>query len=400
VYRLSNPWMRYAWGSVDLLPVLTGTPADGRPVAEIWMGAHPAAPSSVDPGGGPVRLNEFIARSPERALGASTAAQTGGQLPFLLKLLAAGTPLSLQVHPSPGQAADGYRREGAAGLAPTDPNRNYRDRSHKPEMLYALTEFEMICGFRDAALIADLLAGLHVAGLEPLVGALRSGQPARATATALTMLLTAAPDRREALTRAVVAGAEDRAGQRAEYALVRELAATFPGDVGVVAALFLHHLRVAPGESVFIGAGMVHSYLRGLGVELMAASDNVLRAGLTSKHVDVRELLRVVDFTAGAPTRLQPERHGDVAVYLPPVPDFAMWTCAGTSAAARQDGGAQAPATGPRIAVCCEGQATLVTRSERLDLTAGQSAFIPDADGPLRVLSSGVVVVAYRAGAT
>jgi mannose-6-phosphate isomerase len=145
---------------------------------------------------------------------------------------------------------------------------------------------------------------------------------------------------------------------------------------------------------------MVHSYLRGLGVELMAASDNVLRAGLTSKHVDVRELLRVVDFTAGAPTRLQPERHGDVAVYLPPVPDFAMWTCAGTSAAARQDGGAQAPATGPRIAVCCEGQATLVTRSERLDLTAGQSAFIPDADGPLRVLSSGVVVVAYRAGAT
>lgn len=398
VYRLTNPTMNYTWGSVDLIPQLMGRAPDGRPVAEMWMGAHAAAPSSIVVDGGDVGLDDFIAACPARALGAQTVTDLGVHLPFMMKLLAAAEPLSLQVHPTRAQAHEGFQRENAAGIALTDPTRNYRDDGHKPEMLYALTEFEMLCGFRPADAIRELLVGLKVEELNPLIGALKSRDPAEAIETALSTLLTAEPQYRADLADMVVQSARVRREHRPEYRLVGELAALYPGDIGVVASLFLNHLRIGPGESVFVRAGTIHSYLRGLGVELMATSDNVLRAGLTSKHIDTQELLHLVDFVPREPPRLHPAERGDAIVFVPPVPDFALWIYTRDKAAGPEHGSrVEAPVAGARIAVCCNGQATLMRHNEQVNLQAGQAAFIPHSDGPVGIVTTGTVAVACTA---
>lgn len=401
MYLLTNPWLRYAWGSVDLLPALLHQRPDGRPVAEIWMGAHEALPSSIEVDGDEVGLDAFVDGAPDTALGARTAEAAEGHLPFMLKFLAAGQPLSLQVHPTREQAEEGYRREDAAGIPLGDPTRNYRDRAHKPEMLYALTPFEMMCGFRSADVIRALLEGLHVPELEPILARLGTADdvsvaPEAALKGSLTELLTMARPAQQDLIHAVVTSARARADERPEYHFVGELAENFPQDVGIVASLFLHFVRVGPGESVYIGAGMVHSYIRGLGLELMATSNNVLRAGLTAKHVDIPELLRLVTFAPGGPERLQPAPNGDAAVYAPPVHDFALWAYLprvpgdfGTKVSLVP------PTSGARIAVCCAGHCTLSRGDERLVLQPGESAFIPDSDGPFEISATGTVAVAY-----
>ena len=396
MYLLTNPWLHYAWGSVDLLPTLLHQHPDGRPVAEIWMGAHSALPSSIEIDGQDVGLDDFIERSPQLALGTQIVKGSGTHLAFMMKLLAAGQPLSLQVHPTRGQAEEGYRREEAAGIRLNDPTRNYRDSEHKPEMLYALTKFDMMCGFRPAGVIRELLAGLDVVELGSLCESLADADPEVALRSALTELLTADARRQQLLTRAVVGSARAHSEQRPEYRLVGELAEHYPGDIGLVASLFLNYLQLVPGESVFVGAGVIHSYLRGLGLELMATSDNVLRAGLTSKHVDVPEVLRVVTFTPSEPEQLQPVRSGSASIFNPPVPDFALWTYTPSSAT---DFGTlvtlAGPPAGARIAVCCAGHCTLVCHDERLVLQPGQAAFVLDADGPVEISATGTVAVAY-----
>lgn len=397
MYKLTNPWMRYAWGSVDMLPTLMGMRPDGRPLAEIWMGAHTASPSLVEIDGDDVGLDDFITRSPRQALGADMMKESGARLPFMMKLLAVDRPLSLQIHPTREQAAEGYRREDEAGLSPTDPSRNYRDSAHKPELLFALTPFEMLCGFRPVGAIREVLESLRVDALEPLLRSLDDADPEEALRSALTAVLTAEPRRQESVTRAVVGGAQAHRQERPEYRLVCDLARHYPNDRGIVASLFLNHLRLEPGAAVFIGAGMMHSYVRGLGVELMATSDNVLRAGLTAKHVDVHELLRLVHFAPGEPQALHPARSGDAVIFTPPVRDFALWTyapapTAGLGAHAPEEG----PPSGARIAVCCEGHCTLIRRAERLELPPGRAAFIPHADGPFKISATGTVAVAYR----
>lgn len=397
MYLLTNPWLHYAWGSVDLLPALLHMHPDGRPVAEIWMGAHAALPSSIEIEGQDVGLDEFVERSPHEALGADVVKESGPHLPFMMKLLAAGQPLSLQVHPSREQAEEGYRREDAAGIPLSDPTRNYPDNAHKPEMLYALTQFEMMCGFRPAAVIQGLLKDLGVVELDPLIKSLGGGDPKESLRSALTELLTADPQHQQVVTHAVVASAQAHSDQRPEYQLLGELAQHFPNDIGIVASLFLNYVRIQPGDSVFIGAGVLHSYVRGLGVELMATSNNVLRAGLTAKHVDVPELLRLVKFTPGEPEHLQPAHLGDASVFIPPVREFALWTYTpgspdGFGTKVTLDG----PPAGARIVVCCAGHCTLTRPDERLVLQPGQAAFIPDIDGPFEICTTGTVAVAFR----
>jgi mannose-6-phosphate isomerase len=306
---------------------MMGIRPDGLPLAEIWMGAHVATPSSVELDGHDVGLDDLIARSPQQTLGADMMKESGAHLPFMIKLLAVDKALSLQVHPTRQQAEEGYRREHETGLPPTDPSRNYRDSAHKPELLYALTPFEILCGFRPVEAIRELLDGLRVEELSPLLEGLNCADPEEAVRSALTAILTAEPRRRQSVTRAVVSSAQARSEQRPEYRLTCDLARHYPDDGGIIAALFLNPLRIHPGQSVFVGAGMLHSYVRGLGVELMATSDNVVRAGLTAKHVDVKEVLRLVDFAAGAPEALYPARSGEIARFAPPVRDFALWTC-------------------------------------------------------------------------
>ncbi|MGV8966428.1 MAG: mannose-6-phosphate isomerase, class I [Cellulomonas sp.] len=400
MYLLTNPWLRYAWGSVDLLPTLLHQRPDGRPVAEIWMGAHAALPSSIEVDGEEIGLDEFVDGTPD-ALGIRTGGVADGHLPFMLKFLAAGQPLSLQVHPTREQAEEGYRREDAAGIPLGDPKRNYRDRAHKPELLYALTPFEMMCGFRSIDAIRALLGGLQVPELEPILARLGRADdaavaPHDALKSSLTELLMMARPAQQDLIHAVVTNARARRNERPEYRFVGELAENFPQDVGIVAALFLHYVKVEPGESVYIGAGMVHSYIGGLGLELMATSNNVLRAGLTAKHVDIPEMLKLVAFAPGGPPRLEPNPSGAAAVYLPPVRDFALWAYLppvpgdfGTNVSLVP------PSAGARIAVCCAGHCTLSRGDERLVLQPGESAFIPDSDGPFEISATGTVAVAY-----
>ncbi|GAU68513.1 putative mannose-6-phosphate isomerase [Streptomyces sp. NBRC 110611] len=326
--RLANTVRPYAWGSTTAIPELLGTEPTGEPQAEMWMGAHPGAPSRIDRGAGPVSLAEAIDAEPEAELGPDTVRAFGPRLPFLLKLLAAGSPLSLQVHPDLAQAREGFADEERRGVPLDAPHRNYKDAHHKPELIVALTPFDGLCGFRHPAQAADLLEGLGIDDLTPYVDILRATPEEGALREVLTAVLGAEHH--------AIAGTVERAtvaaGQRAAeggphadaYAAYAGIAHHYPGDPGVLAAMLLNHVRLQPGEALFLGAGIPHAYLSGLGVELMANSDNVLRCGLTPKHVDIPELLRVVRFEAGDATVLRPEDVAGEEVYDTPVDEFRL----------------------------------------------------------------------------
>lgn len=344
---IENTPRAYAWGSRDALPELLGTAPTGEPQAELWLGAHPGDPAKVAKGGSAhSTLIELIERDPE-AYGVD-----GGQLPFLLKVLAIGAPLSLQVHPDKDQAEVGFAAEEAAGVPRDARERNYGDPNHKPELLVALSEVTALCGFRPLEAARGDLEALAEAtepgpGREALALAAErlaeradGAEGARAAADAVD----AANVRRELVCWAL-GGGEDalaavrsigRAVQRRSEALaerlgadrlaaLRQLVAAHPGDPGVLVSLLLHLVRLAPGESVYLGARQLHAYLSGIGVEVMAASDNVLRAGLTEKHVDVAELLRVLDTEELADPLFHCHQVSPgLVAYEPEVPDFRL----------------------------------------------------------------------------
>jgi len=297
--RLINTVRPYAWGSTTAIPDLLGVPPTGEPQAELWMGAHPGAPSRIDRGQGPVGLDAVIDADPAAELGESSVKRFGPHLPFLFKVLAAGAPLSVQVHPDLAQAKAGYADENARGIPLDAPDRNYKDANHKPEMIVALTPFDGLCGFRRPTEAADLIDALGVPTLTPYVDILRAHPEDQALREVLAAVLGAEPqamaDTVHAATEAAARLAADTANPHAAaYAAYAQAAHSFPGDRGIIAAMLLNHVRLQPGEALFLGAGIPHAYLDGLGVEIMANSDNVLRCGLTPKHIDVPELLRVV----------------------------------------------------------------------------------------------------------
>jgi len=300
----------YAWGDERFLPDLLGLEAHEGPCAEAWYGAHPQAPALAGEDGS--TLDAFLAAHKELYFGPGLAARLDG-LPYLLKLLAAARPLSIQTHPDPAQAAAGFAREEAAGIPRDAPTRSYRDPNHKPEILVALTEFHALCGFRRGD---DLARALEAA---PELSALVPGPPP-ATPSGLRSMLEAVfalPGERtvpalDALLRRLEA--EDartpfavEAPEHWALEAGRQLYAGRPPDLGLMLVFLLEHVRLARGQALFLAPGVPHAYLRGAGVELMASSDNVLRAGLTSKHVDPAELLRIVRFDAGAPPVLEPD---------------------------------------------------------------------------------------------
>ena len=297
----------YAWGSHTAIAELQGRPAPtAKPEAELWMGAHPSAPSGVERAGVRTTLDAVIAADPAGELGAECAARFGGRLPFLLKVLGVEKPLSIQVHPSREQAEAGYRAENERGLAPGDKSRNYVDDWPKPEILCALTRFEALAGMRTAADAAALLRALEVSELAPLAADLASAtelagaaDPAalnRALAAILTWPAAGRDGARRGRRGRLRAG---RGGRRRVRGRVRRdrrgPRGDHPGDLGIVASLLLRYVVLRPGEAIFMPAGGLHAYLRGTGVELLANSDNVVRAGLTPKHIDVPELLKLLD---------------------------------------------------------------------------------------------------------
>ncbi|MGA9312738.1 MAG: mannose-6-phosphate isomerase, class I [Pseudonocardiaceae bacterium] len=307
---LRNAVRPYAWGSRTAIPELLGGPVPApHPQAELWLGAHPADPSVLmHADGAQTSLLEALRADPYRHLGPRCAQRWGGQLPFLLKVLAADEPLSLQAHPSAEQAAEGFAREEVRGIPRDAPERNYVDPSHKPELICALTELQALAGFRDPERTVELLKALDVPELAPY----RAMLAAEPNADGLRTLFTTWITMPEPAMKAVLPPTLDacvallrRNGLcgghfRRECRVILELAETYPGDVGVLAALLLNHVVLASGEAMYLPAGNLHTYLRGTGVEISANSDNVLRGGLTSKHIDVPELLRVLDFSYGA----------------------------------------------------------------------------------------------------
>ncbi|OIK24383.1 mannose-6-phosphate isomerase, class I [Streptomyces malaysiense] len=361
--RLDNTVRPYAWGSPTAIPHLLGVEPTGEPQAEMWMGAHPGAPSRTERG----TLAEVIDADPERELGKKAVARFGPRLPFLLKILAAGAPLSLQVHPDLEQAREGYDAEERAGVPIDAPHRNYKDANHKPELVCALTEFDGLCGFREPARAAELLAGLGVDSLEPFVDLLGAHPGEAALREVLTAILSA--DRDE-MARTVAEATAACARLGGDYAPYAGLAHHFPGDPGVIAAMLLNHVRLQPGEALFLGAGVPHAYLDGLGVEIMANSDNVLRCGLTPKHVDVPELLRVVRFEARDPGVLRPEAAPDgEEVYETPIDEFRL------SRYVLAEGGTAHDLTRDtsQILLCTAGS----VRAGEHELGPGQSVFVP-----------------------
>lgn len=361
--RLDNTIRPYAWGSTTAIAELLGVEPTGEPQAEMWLGAHPGAPSRTGRG----TLAEVIDTDPERELGAASVAKFGPRLPFLLKLLAAGAPLSLQVHPDLDQAKAGYADEERRGVPVTAPHRNYKDANHKPELVCALTDFDGLCGFRDPRHAAELLDALGVDSLKPYVDLLRARPEDEALREVLTAILTADRDEMARTVTEAAAACERLGGDHAPYA---EIAHHYPGDPGVIAAMLLNHVRLQPGEALYLGAGVPHAYLNGLGVEIMANSDNVLRCGLTPKHVDVPELLRIVRFEPRDPGVLRPEAAPDgEELYETPTDEFRL------SRYVLPAGGTTHDLTlaTPQILLCAAGS----VRAGEHELSPGTSVFVP-----------------------
>lgn len=372
----------YAWGSRTVIADLQGRPVPSPgPEAELWLGAHPDSPAAVVRGGGKVSLADLLAAEPERWLSAPLVDRFGPRLPYLMKVLAAEAPLSLQVHPDAEQARQGY-------AAQHGDRRTYADPYHKPELLVALTPFEALCGFRDPAISAEVLAAFGVPALAPVIERLRTG-PDGLSAAVRTLLTWPQPER-AALVSAVV-GADVAPAFAADAALARRLADRYPTDPGVLVALLLNRVELAPGEAIWMPAGNLHAYLRGAGVEIMAASDNVLRGGLTPKHVDVPELLRILRFAVLAdPVRAAVPVAPGVVTWPVPVDDFALH-------AVRLDAGvpqAVLAPPGPRILLCVSGVVTAADSRGALTLGRGQAAIGPAGGGELVLRGEGEVFVA------
>ncbi|GLU49074.1 mannose-6-phosphate isomerase, class I [Nocardiopsis ansamitocini] len=387
--RLINQVRPYQWGSSTAIPRLLGTPPDGRPQAELWLGAHPGAPSALLTEDGERSFDSVITADPKEVLGERTVTTFGERLPFLLKVLAADAPLSLQVHPDADRAHAGFALEEAKGIAADAPERNYRDPNHKPELVLALEPFEALCGFRSPRDACVELAGFT----SPLARALHEdlARPDERTAlrSAMTRLLTLPRDDRAELVDTMVAELALRPRCGPHAATVAELAHRYPGDPGAVAALLLNRITLQPGEALFLPAGNVHAYLRGVAVEVMASSDNVLRAGLTGKHVDPVELLDVVDFAVLPIPYASPAREANRLDYRPAVPDFALSVLEPGSGPTVLDGGA------PSIVLVLEGAARMRAQcGSELVLVRGESAFVAASDGAIAVDGGAHAVVA------
>jgi mannose-6-phosphate isomerase len=386
MWSLSNTVRHYPWGSHTVIPELLGEPSPAEePYAELWMGAHQDAPSVLSSG---TPLDKAIEEQPDLMLGAQVRERFGVRLPFLLKVLAADQSLSLQAHPSNEQAEAGFAAEEAAGVPRDDPTRTFKDPHHKPELLVALTPVEALCGFRPVEESLHCLAKLQVPELKPTIAALARG----GLRAVIPQLIALAPETRSVLVTAVADSASRFVAAHDPefintYRWAASLAETYPGDPGVVISLMCNHLTLSPGEGVFLPAGNLHAYLSGAGVEVMAASDNVLRGGLTTKHVDLAALIEVLDFTDGRVPVLHPVLGPGGLRYPVPVEDFDLTRVQ----LSRQSGSLMTD--GPQVLLCTEGSAVLSSPEAGVTLRQGESAFVP---AGAAVTASGPAVL-YRA---
>ena len=382
---LRNPIQNYAWGSKSFIPQLIGESApENVPQAELWMGAHPKAPSLVWQDGEWVPLPELIREDPEGVLGKSTAKKFSNRLPFLFKVLAAERPLSIQAHPNRDQARQGFSRENSRGVPLNASHRNYKDDNHKPEIICALTPFWALIGFRELEEIVALTDRLGASSFRDRVMDSFGQANHESLRRLFTRLLTMDGDDQQRMVAEVVESCEKHTGADKAFEWTVKLNRAYAGDTGVLSPLFMKIVRLEPGEAMCISSGQLHSYLKGAGIELMTNSDNVLRGGLTPKNIDVPELLEILDFSANERCLLNPERGmNSEKLYQSPAEEFIL------SAISLNEGSVF---VGPKersveMMICTEGKAQIIDldRREDLSLNKGTAIIIPASAGPYKI---------------
>jgi len=369
----------YDWGSTDAIPGFLRRDADGRRVAEVWVGTHPLGMSQVvDPAGDRRPLTEVA-----------------GELGFMLKMLAADRPLSIQVHPDAPRAAAGYAAEEAAGIAIDAPERVFKDPHPKPEMVYALSTFDTLVGLRrtseimrvlDAvehpladSLMADLAEQTGFPGIVRLIEGLLTTPPAPEVVAEVTLACQKAMDAGRDVKRA--------------FETAVELAESNPGDVGVIVSLLMNRLTLQAGEAAYLATGIIHAHLSGMCLEVMVSSDNVLRAGLTAKHVDPHGLVRCLEEGTSRAARVEPIVFNHSTDVFSPSDDFALSV---TQSSPADPAGVVLPAAGPRLLICTGGTVALANRRDDvLRLHRGDVAYADDQDGELRVAGMGEIAQAF-----
>ncbi|WP_291379397.1 mannose-6-phosphate isomerase, class I [Demequina sp.] len=361
---------RFDWGAPDGIPELLGIPSDGGPYAEAWWGAHPLTPSDTEEG----PLDAVIARDPVAALG-DDVAESFGRLPYLLKVLSIARPLSIQVHPTSEAACDGFAAEQAQGIAYGDRARAFKDPFHKPELLVAMTHMGVLVGFRPAADLRRDLESLGGAGALALTEALDAG--------GLAAYVTAALDGGHLDTVAALASLPEGGG--GSLGAARLAAQTYPADPGVLVAFAMNAVSLAPGEAIFTPAGVVHCYLGGMGLEIMANSDNVVRAGLTSKPVNSELLRTLARLEHTRPIRPAVVAEGAVRHFSTDAEEFGLDIVVGGTAVVT---------SGPRIVLALGSDCLVVTEAESRTLAKGHAVFVPSSAGPVTVTSEGLTAIA------
>jgi mannose-6-phosphate isomerase len=372
IERLTGVIQPYAWGSLTAIAEFLGKEPTGKPQAELWFGAHPLAPSTVE--GEP--LDKVVAHDPVSVVGRASVETFGQRLPFLLKVIAAAQPLSLQAHPSREQAEAGFAREQAAGIPRDAPNRTYRDGWPKPEVLCAMVQTEALCGFREPHATYELFQKLGVGNALELVKPLADADvpTEERLATVFGRLLRLSPNQRSVITDVVQAAeARNQPNDLASFAgTARELGQHYPGDPGVLAALLMNRVTLQPGDALYMPAGNLHAYLSGGGVEIMANSDNVMRGGLTPKYVNVDELLAILDFTPGFPGLITPvEESPGIWRYPTPAPEFALWRIE-----AREEPVTVPAETAGRIVLVTDGELSVKSDMQDMHLVRGEAALL------------------------
>ncbi len=401
VYKLENTVQKYDWGSKDFLPGLLGkkNPEDA-PWAELWMGAHPKAPSlAIDPwSGASTPLDKLIAADPVATLGSLVAGRFGSTLPFLFKVLSAAKPLSIQAHPAKHKAERGYEREEFAGVPLDAPDRNYKDPNHKPETVVALTPFRGMCGFRPIDDIIENVKTLSPGSWRLLAGRLADAPGQLELSVFFYKFVSMTGDMKtESLLKAKarsrriidVEGRDSHKGKL--FVWILRLMDEYPGDIGALAPLVLNLFELKPGQAINLAASQAHAYLEGSAIEIMANSDNVLRGGLTSKHIDIPELLSVLAFESKDIEPMFPEGAADgFTRYQCIVPDYAIAKAAingSLSISGR-------PAV-PEILLCTSGSiALLIDNGKSVSMPQGASVFITGDHGRYTLEGEGEV---YRA---
>lgn len=374
---LKNPVQDYSWGSRTFIPQLMGevTPSD-QPQAELWMGAHPKAPSLVLYDGEWISLPELVKKNPEDILGRTISKKFSNRFPFLFKVLAAARPLSIQAHPNKEQAHEGFLRENGLKIPLNAPHRNYKDQNHKPELICALTPFLALRGFRNLRDIISLMERIESTVIKKVILNLKSQTPNDGLKRFFTTLMTMERKEKEQVISDVVTFSEKHFDSDPALEWVLKLHNVFPSDPGILSPIFLNMIRLQPGEAMHIPAGELHVYMEGAGIELMANSDNVLRGGLTHKHMDIPELLRILKFTPSEPAILRPEKINQYErVYPTSVEEFRLSEISigeGLSFYSQKNRAVE-------IIICMNGEARIkdTGSGETLFLKRGRSIMVP-----------------------